>query len=71
MVSGNPLLQYKQFVEFTDHAVQFGYQAFGPGAVHLQVTNDAAYAKYTLNTQNGQLEGVTGGGDRASGRCRK
>jgi hypothetical protein len=71
MVSGNPLLQYDQFVNFTDHTVEFGYRAFGPGAVHLQVTQDAAYAKYTLNTKTLQLKAITGGGDRASGSCHK
>lgn len=70
MVSGNPLLQYDQFVRFTDNTVEFGYKAFGPGAIHLQVTHDAAYAKYILN-KNGQLKAITGGGDWASGSCHK
>ncbi|HUN41514.1 MAG TPA: hypothetical protein VMU81_14595 [Acetobacteraceae bacterium] len=71
-VSGNPLLQYKQFARFTSHTITWGYEAAGPGAIHLQLS-DAAYAKYTLNTlgARGHLEGVTGQGGLASGSCSK
>jgi hypothetical protein len=67
-MSGNPLLIYRQFVNPKGPLVEFGYEASSPGAAHTAKLG-ARYARYTVNTANGNLRASDGGRDLPSGKC--